>query len=127
MYLVAVDDGVEAVSYHDDRLALERRPHHVLDEGVRVLVDVGGSLVHDQDLRPLEHRPSEAKQLPLPDLGSCDEKLRAKAKRKTIRSSAGKCSVVIEVILEIPTNSAAAVVGPADRNRVHNRILEKQP
>ena len=72
-HLVAVDDGIEAVSHHDYRLALERRPHHVLNEGVRMLVNVGGSLVHDQDLRPLEHRPSEAKQLPLPNLMNAAE------------------------------------------------------
>lgn len=56
-HLVAVDNRVEAVSHHDHGLPFERRPHHVLNEGVGVLVDVGGCLIHDQDLRPLQHGP----------------------------------------------------------------------
>ncbi len=76
LYLVAIDDGVEAVSHHYDGLALERSPYHVLDEGVGVLVDVGGGLVHDEDLRPLEHGSGKAEKLPLPNLVITDSRVR---------------------------------------------------
>ena len=39
-----------------------------LYEGVGVLVDVGRSLVHDEDLRPLQDGSGEAEKLPLTDL-----------------------------------------------------------
>ena len=88
-YLVAVDDGVEAMSHHDDSLAFERGPHHVLDQGVGMLVYVGGCLVHDKDLRPLEHGPSEAKELPLPNLSIAKNKKQNEAtEREDARTGA---------------------------------------
>jgi len=76
LYLVAVDDGIEAVGHHDDGLALERSSHHVLDQGIGVLVDVGGGLIHDEDLRPLEHGSGQAEKLPLPNLAIAEREYR---------------------------------------------------
>ncbi len=56
------------MGHHDDGLALERRPDDVLDQAVRVLVNVGGGLVHHEDLGPPQHGPGEAEKLPLPHL-----------------------------------------------------------
>ena len=67
---VVVDDGVDPVSYGDDRTVPQVFPDSPLYQSVCVHVHGRRRLVQHQDLSPTEERPRQAQQLALPNAGN---------------------------------------------------------
>ncbi len=60
------DTVVQPVGDHDDRLLPRELPDDVHDHLLRLGVDVGGSLVENENIRPRQQRPRNRKPLGLP-------------------------------------------------------------
>lgn len=65
--VVAVHNSIDPVRHCEGGSVLEFCAHDALNPGVRIGVDRGGGLVHNDDPRPAEQGPRDDQELPLAD------------------------------------------------------------